>query len=191
MCGELGGCRRGEQHEVGGKPVGVGPQVAGAGEREPVDHLDRRTQYLDRMRRRGDLGVFRALADQVGIGDDTLVQRQRLIQRSGQPLRPVWWLAPVCRGPGSILDDVGERGVANVDFPQRGACPRLGDVEAMGGELRDQLDALRSFERAAAAVAIDDRKATHQGRRLDRSLPEVGRQPREPTFHLDRPSPLR
>ena len=61
VAGQLGRRARGQQHEVRRDPLGVGPQVAGPGERHVADQLDGRAQRLD-----GQLGRLQPGAVEAG-----------------------------------------------------------------------------------------------------------------------------
>ena len=102
-------------------PLGVGPQVAGAGERHVADQLDGRAQRADRPLGRLQPGTLGAAADEVGVGRHPFVQRQDVGRRpshsspaSGSAGGP---------SPRRLRHDVGERCVADVEKPWQLQAP--------------------------------------------------------------------
>ena len=66
-------------------------------------------------------GSLEAGADDVGVGDHLVVQRQLVGHRPAQPLVAGGRRDVAGHRPASLGHDVGERGVANVEVPQRRA----------------------------------------------------------------------
>ena len=137
-------------------PFGVRPEVAGAGEGDVADQLDGRAQRLDRLLRRLQPSVLQPGPDEVGVADDEPVQRQPLGQRPLQPLLARRRCNVTGHRPAGLGHDVGERGVADVELPQRGAGAGPSRAVAVQRQPGDQLQRLGPLERHRPTLAVDD-----------------------------------
>ena len=162
MCRQLGCCRCGQQHQVRGDPLGVGPQVRRALERHPVDQVDHRGEGGDRLRRRLEPGRLERLFDQIGVGDHQFVQRQRFGHRAPDPLLTVGRFDQPGQRPARFGHHVRERRVANVELPQRGAGGGTSGPVAVGRQPGHEFARLGSLELDESTRTADHLDRTDQ-----------------------------
>ena len=77
----------------------------------------------DRLGGRLESRRLQRMLDQIGVGEHELVQRQRLGHRSSHPLLAGGRFDQAGQRPPCLGDDVGERGIAHVEVPQRRKPP--------------------------------------------------------------------
>ena len=144
-------------------PLGVRPQVTGAGERDVPDQLDRRAQRVDRLLGRLHAGGVEPAPDDVDVGDHEAVQRQDVGQRPAEPLLTVRRRVQPGHRSTRLGHHVGERGVTDVELPQRRACADPRRAVAVQRQPGDQLERLRPLERRRPALPVDDLDGTDAG----------------------------
>ncbi len=124
-------------------------------ERHARDEFDGRVEGGDRLRRRLHPGRVQGVTDQIGVGDDERMQRQRVGHGAADPLVARGWFdEPRQRSP-CLGHDVGERRVPDVEFPQRGPRRRPGRSLTVRRQPGDELTRLRTLERDRATGGID------------------------------------
>ena len=100
--------------------------------------------------------VVEPQAQQVGVGEHPGVERELVGERAGQPFLAVGRRDRPGERPPCIADDVGERGVAHLELPQRRPGPAAGGVVAVLGEPGDELERLAAIEGHGGTAVVDD-----------------------------------